>query len=96
MRILKANLNIDFLKFKIPAAILSVLLMIGSLTLIFTKGLNFGLDFTGGTLIEVGYEKDADLNSIREGLSAAGFEKTTVQYFGTSKDVIIRLSAYRR
>ncbi len=92
MRILKSDLNIDFLKFKLPATILSVVLMVTSITLVVTKGLNFGLDFTGGTLIEVGYQQDADLSSIRNSLGNAGFEKTSVQYFGTSKDVIIRLA----
>ncbi len=92
MRILKENLNIDFLKYKKLATVFSLLLIIASIGLVTTKGLNFGLDFTGGTLIEVGYQKDADLDIVRENLSAAGFEKITVQFFGTSKDVIIRLA----
>ena len=92
MKILKSDLNIDFLQYKKPATILSALVLIVSLAFISTKGLNFGLDFTGGTLIEVGYQQDADLNKIRTDLKSAGFEKTVVQNFGTSKDVIIRLA----
>lgn len=92
MRILKSNLNIDFLRFKSVAAVLSAILMLSSIGLLVTKGLNFGLDFTGGTLIEVGYENDADVKKIRAELTAAGFEKTMVQPFGTPKDIIIRLA----
>lgn len=91
MQIFKSDLNIDFLRYKSIATIFSVLLIVGSIAAVSLKGLNFGLDFTGGTLIEVGYEKDADLKKIRENLNQAGFSKTMVQYFGTSKDVIIRL-----
>ncbi|MCW8900963.1 MAG: protein translocase subunit SecF, partial [Gammaproteobacteria bacterium] len=56
------------------------------------KGLNFGLDFTGGTLIEVAYPQSADLNKIRNRLTAAGFGDAVVQNFGSSKDVLVRLA----
>ena len=92
MRILKSNLNLDFLRFKFAATILSGILIVTSVGLLVTKGLNFGLDFTGGTLIEVGYQNDADVKKIKSDLVAAGFEKTMVQPFGTPKDVIIRLA----
>ncbi|TQV86390.1 protein translocase subunit SecF [Aliikangiella coralliicola] len=92
MKILKSNLNIDFIKFKKIAAVFSVLLMIASIVTVSTKGLNFGLDFTGGTLIEVGYQSDADINKIKSDLNAAGFSKIMVQNFGTARDVIIRLA----
>jgi len=92
MRILKSDLNIDFLKLKVVATIFSSILIIASISLLVTKGLNFGLDFTGGTLIEVGYESDADLKKIKSDLAEAGFDKIMVQNFGTSKDVIIRLA----
>ena len=92
MRILKSDLNIDFLRVRGLAAILSGLLIIASISLLVTKGLNLGLDFTGGTLIEVGYESDANLENIKSGLAKAGFDKVVVQNFGTSKDVIIRLA----
>lgn len=92
MKILKSDLNIDFIKFKTLATIFSGLLILGSLTAIATKGLNFGLDFTGGTLVQVAFEKDADLNQIRDTLKNNGFERTVVQNFGTAKDVMIRLA----
>ncbi len=92
MKILKSDLNIDFLKFKKIATLFSAILIITSIALIVVKGLNFGLDFTGGTLIEVGYENDANLKQIKSDLKNAGFDKFQVQPFGTSKDVIIRLA----
>jgi len=92
MKILKSDLNIDFIQYKKLATVFSLVLIIASLATISIRGLNFGLDFTGGTLIEVGYQQDADLNKIRTDLNSAGFEKTVVQNFGTSRDVIIRLA----
>ena len=92
MNIFKSDHNIDFLKISKLATVFSAVLIIVSLVAIFTKGLNLGLDFTGGTLVQVSYENDADLNKIRDTLKTAGFEKTVVQNFGTSKDVMIRLA----
>ncbi len=92
MNIFKSDINIDFLKISKIATVFSAVLIIVSLVAIFTKGLNLGLDFTGGTLVQVAYENDADLNKIRDTLKTAGFEKTVVQNFGTSKDVMIRLA----
>ena len=56
-----------------------------------TRGLQMGIDFTGGTLIEVGYQKSADLTALRKTLDEIGFGDATVQNFGTAKDVLIRL-----
>lgn len=92
MNILKSNLNIDFNKYRFTAAIFSVILLVASVSSIFLNGMNLGLDFTGGTLIEVRYEDDANRDNIEKQLEAAGFEKTVVQYFGTSKDITIRLA----
>lgn len=91
MQILKSNLNIRFNKYRLPATILSAILLIASIASVSIKGLNLGLDFTGGTLIEVSYEKDANLDLIREQLTNAGFERLLVQYYGNSKDITIRL-----
>lgn len=92
MHILKSNLNIDFIKFRKPATFFSAILLIVSIGSIFTNGLNLGLDFTGGTLIEVRYEQDANRDAVQKQLERAGFVKTVVQYFGTSKDLTIRLA----
>ncbi|MFT6734633.1 MAG: preprotein translocase subunit SecF [Polaribacter sp.] len=91
MQILKSNLNIHFNKYRLPATIFSAILLIASIASISIRGLNLGLDFTGGTLIEALYEDDANLDQIREQLTVAGFERALVQYYGTSKDVTIRL-----
>jgi len=92
MNILKSNLNIDFNKYRIQATIFSAILLVASAVSVGMNGLNLGLDFTGGALIEVRYEADANLDTIRAQLDKAQFKKFVVQYFGTSKDVTIRLA----
>jgi len=91
MKLLKSNLNIDFNKYRIMAPIFSVILLIASVLSIGLNGLNLGLDFTGGALIEVRYEDNADLEMVRSQLEKYGFERFVVQFSGTSKDVTIRL-----
>ncbi|MCU7811435.1 MAG: protein translocase subunit SecF [Candidatus Thiodiazotropha sp. (ex Notomyrtea botanica)] len=74
------------------AMILSILLIVVALGSIIAKGLNLGIDFTGGTLVEVGFPAAVELPSVREKLSAEGFGDAVVQHFGTSRDVLIRLA----
>jgi len=74
--------------------IFSGVLMIISIGSLATRGLQMGIDFTGGTLIEVGYQKAADLTALRNTLNEAGFSDATVQNFGTAKDVLIRLKLH--
>lgn len=69
----------------------SGILMAIAIVSLAVKGLQMGIDFTGGTLIEVGYEQTADLTALRKTLDESGFKNATVQNFGTSKDVLIRL-----
>ncbi len=83
---------LNFMKFKWPALIFSTLLVIASLVSLFTKGLNLGLDFTGGTVIEVQFEQQAELDKVRQALATAGFADAQVQYFGSSQDVMIRIA----
>ena len=83
--------SIDFMGVRKIAAVISILLLIGAVTSLALKQLNFGLDFTGGTLIEVGYEQPADLNQVRSNLEAAGFANPVVQYFGADTDLLVRL-----
>jgi preprotein translocase subunit SecF len=92
MRFFKMKESIDFMSMRVPAMILSGLLIIGSLTSLAVNQLNWGLDFTGGTLIEVGYEQPAQLDSIRQQMDQAGFGDAIVQNFGSSEDVLIRLA----
>ncbi|HLD65690.1 MAG TPA: protein translocase subunit SecF [Pseudomonas sp.] len=69
----------------------TLLLTVLALGSLFTKGLNFGLDFTGGTLIELAYEKPADLGQIREQLEVSGYKNAVVQSFGATTDVLVRM-----
>ncbi len=86
--------KIDFMGKRSIAMALSVLLMAISIYSIFTQGLNLGLDFTGGTLVEVGYKEAAKLDNIRRDLKENGFAEATVQNFGTSQDVLIRIGKH--
>ncbi len=90
--ILDKKQAIDFMGKRKLAVIFSVVLVLVSLASLATRGLNFGIDFTGGTLVEVGYEQSADLARIRSSLDEAGFEGAVAQHFGTSKDVLIRIA----
>jgi len=72
--------------------VLSALLMIAAVGSLITNGLNLGIDFTGGYLIEVGYQKDANIEEIRDALNAADFSDALVQNFGSSKDIIVRIA----
>mgnify|MGYP001156001341 FL=1 len=92
MQLLKLNSTLKFMKLRIPALILSSLLILGSLGSLVVNQLNWGLDFTGGTLIEVGYPEAAKLDEIRIQLDRSGFGDAIVQNFGSSQDVLIRLA----
>jgi preprotein translocase subunit SecF len=93
MQILNMKETIAFMSLRKPAAILSVFLILGSLSSLAINQLNWGLDFTGGTQIEVGYEQAADLEQIRKQLEASDFNDAVVQNFGSSQDVLIRLAS---
>jgi len=82
---------IDFMGQRKLAAIFSILLIVGSIVSLSTKGLVLGLDFTGGTQIEVGYSHPADLANIRSQLSESSFDNPVVVHFGSERDVLIRL-----
>lgn len=92
MQIFKKTPEFDFMGKRKLALLFSLVLLAISVFAIATRGLNFGLDFTGGTLTEVGYTQAADLTQIRESLEQAGFKNTVVQHFGTAKDVLIRIA----
>jgi preprotein translocase subunit SecF len=83
--------HINFIGNRKIAMTFSGILMVIAIVSLAVKGLQMGIDFTGGTLIEVGYEQAADLTVLRKTLSESGFANATVQNFGTSKDVLIRL-----
>ena len=87
MQLLKVDSVIDFMGKRNVAMIFSAILLLGAVGSIVTRGLSMGIDFTGGTLIEVGYTQDANLPSIRETLTQGGHGDASVQQFGTAKDV---------
>ena len=91
MKLLTNKTDIDFLGRRRAAVILSVILIVLSIVSLATRGLNFGIDFTGGLLIEVGYDGTADLEGIRDQLAGDGFDDAQVQNFGTASDVLIRM-----
>ncbi len=91
MRNLIHNSKIDFMGLTRSTWIMSGALVILSLLILLIRGLNFGLDFTGGYIVEVGYPQAADLTVIREALATAQFPDASVQNFGSSQDVLIRM-----
>lgn len=92
MEIVSKNLNIDFMRVRNAAVGLSVVWLLVAAVALAVRGLNFGIDFTGGTLIEVGYQQDVELDSVRRALADGGFGGAAVQRFGTLRDVLIRLA----
>lgn len=92
MQLLDGKQHIDFMSKRKIALAISLLLIILSIVSLGKNGLNLGIDFTGGYLIEVGYPNDADIESIRNALASNNFKDAQVQNFGTSKDVLIRIA----
>jgi preprotein translocase subunit SecF len=83
--------NIDFMAQRKVGLIVSSALTITAILLLVFRGLNFGIDFTGGVLVEVAYPQTVQLDEVRAHLEKGGYDHATVQYFGTSQDVLIRL-----
>lgn len=82
---------IDFLKYGFIAFTLSMILVVASMVVVLVKGFNLGQDFTGGTTIEITLSKVIELDDIRSSLKQAGYGEPIVQYYGSSRDIIIRL-----
>lgn len=89
--LINTNKTIPFMRYRWATWIFSGLLIVASIVSLAVNQLNWGLDFTGGTVIEVGYSQEANLSDIRTTLDANGFEGAVVQNFGTQQDVLIRL-----
>ena len=92
MQLFKRAPNFDFMSKRNIAISISAVLLVAALASLFTRGLNFGLDFSGGTLIELGYSQSVDLADVRSTLEAGGFSDAVVQHFGTSQDILVRLA----
>lgn len=91
MQLFKNATTFDFMSKRKLAMIFSTALILISLGSLATRGLNFGLDFTGGTLIELGYSHAVDLTPVRATLEDQGFAGAVVQHFGTASDILIRI-----
>lgn len=83
--------NFDFMALRKPALVVSVVLLLVSIISLVTLKLNLGIDFTGGSIIEIGYQQAVELEPIRKALEADGFGDAIVQHFGSAQEVLIRL-----
>jgi len=91
MELFKSDSHYDFMAKRRLAMIFSLTLIAIALVSLATRWLNLGIDFTGGTLVEVGYDQPVELGHVRDVLAADGFSDAMVQHFGTSRDVLLRL-----
>ncbi len=91
LKLVPANTTFKFLKFRLIAYVISGLLVLGSVVLFSTNGLNYGIDFRGGTMIEISTPTPADIGDIRSRLSRLNFGDVQVQEFGTPTEVLIRV-----
>ena len=82
---------INFMRLRTAATVFSVILMIVSVGALAFKGINWGLDFTGGTLIELAYDQPVHTADIRDQLEAAGYDNAVVQEFGSARDILVRI-----
>jgi preprotein translocase subunit SecF len=91
MNVFPYDSKIDFLRLRGVAVAISLILLIATVALLATRGLNYALDFTGGTVAELRFEKPVNLDTVRESLEAEGYAGAIVQAFGSETDIVIRL-----
>lgn len=91
MEFFKIRKDIPFMRHALKFNVISVITFVLAVFFLAMKGLNFGVDFTGGTVMELGYSQPADVPKIRESLAGLGLQEVSVQNFGTARDVLIRL-----
>ncbi len=91
MEFLRKQTRIDFLGLRNHSFVVSGVLLLVSILALSIRGLNFGIDFTGGTLVELRYADSVQVEEARQILSDAGLDDATVQYFGTSRDILVRM-----
>jgi preprotein translocase subunit SecF len=92
MEIFKSNKTYNFMGKRFPFLGLSGLLVIISLVLLFTKGVNFGIDFSGGTIVQVKYEKTAPIPNIRDILKKSNYANASITEFGSKEEIVIRIT----
>ena len=91
MELFRIKQDIPFMRYALAFNVVSLVTFILAVIFLATKGLNFGVDFTGGTVMEVHYQQVANVEKVREALAGMGFNDASVQNFGSSKDVLVRL-----
>lgn len=91
LKLVPAETKVDFIRLHIASFIVSISLVIASLGLFFTQGLNFGVDFKGGTLIEIGTNGPADIAGLRDVIGNLDLGEVQIQEFGSPEDVLIRV-----
>lgn len=91
MEFFNPNANIPFMSWRKPAVAVSILLIVASILLIATRGLNLALDFTGGTLVEAEFKQSVEVPAVRAALEKAGFSEFSVQSIGGAREVAMRL-----
>ena len=91
IEIIKSTVNIDFLGKSKLFFIISGVLLILSIGVIFTKGFNYGIDFAGGTLVQINFEKEPNLNTLRDAFKEANLGEMVIQPFGEPNDILIRV-----
>ena len=91
IQIIKPNTNFDFMRLRTVSLVVAGVLLLVAVLALGIRGLNFGLDFTGGTLVELNFEQPADIPAMRTALAAAGYEGALVQSFGETRQVVVRL-----
>ena len=92
MEIFKSDKIYNFMGKRLPFLGLSSLLVIASIVLLFTKGLNFGIDFAGGTIVQVKYEQKAPIDKIRDTLKNTNYSNASISEFGSPEEVVIRIT----
>jgi len=91
MEILQKELRIDFLSRRRIAAMASAVVIAAGIVSLVSQGINWGLDFTGGTLVEIRFDEPVSVEEVRSELESTGVDGVIVQYFGTSRDIMIRV-----
>ncbi len=95
IKLIPDNTSIRFMRMRVIAFTLSGLLILASIVSLFGQGLNFGIDFMGGTLIEAAQEDEINISALRSRLNNLGVAQVQIQEFGTSNDVLIRISGQK-
>ena len=95
IKLIPDNTSIRFMRIRVIAFTFSGLLILASIVSLLGQGLNFGIDFMGGTLIEAAQEDEIDISALRSRLNNLGVAQVQIQEFGTSNDVLIRISGQK-